>query len=527
MSPWDLDQDWQDAPPAKKRSLRVEKEPAEPPLPPRRAPVERTSEPSATRSSSQPPHASKPQTSEPPQAAASAPLPSRREAPRPYATEVAAKPAPPPHLGPQDAIERDVSWSTLALLSVILFIFVFVVWVFMQDQSPASDEDLLQRPPVDQVAVIHTPEKLKRLLSVVVAPDNPALLTRVPQLWDTPSLSRFVQANGAALDNLRDLLEDPDWHASHAAWHVEDIASQPQWRLVLLLKQAEAAYLFRRMQEEQAFVAAVDLAEMGWRLEKIRAWPSYYALALESQARAAQTLADLLQHTKLSADLLHQFQRQYSAAQPDGALLEHAMNAFYVHEKKLILGAKSGENLDTMPGGAQLQRPGRLFFKPNETLLLFANAFRQLKLEARSPLAQTSEIRLKSAPGSEALLQPNAEGLAYLARRMQLYTRLPAQLGLTRTRATLVVTLFSIRRCIAEKKMLPTSLEQLQTLNYLEGVPQDPYSGEPLQYQPGRGLLWSVGNDLKNAGGSPTEPPMASATEPTVRLGIATAATVP
>jgi hypothetical protein len=54
-------------------------------------------------------------------------------------------------------------------------------------------------------------------------------------------------------------------------------------------------------------------------------------------------------------------------------------------------------------------------------------------------------------------------------------------------------------------------------------VPVDPYTGAPLQYDHARGLLWSVGNDLKSMGGLPTEPPLNDATEPSVQIGIAVA----
>ena len=200
------------------------------------------------------------------------------------------------------------------------------------------------------------------------------------------------------------------------------------------------------------------------------------------------------------------------------------MNAFYVHEKKLILGPKSGENLDTMPGGVQLHRPGRLFFKPYETLQHFATAFRQMKTELQAPLAHTTEVRLKEVTASGASYQPNSAGIAYYHQRMKTYTPLPAEFGKVRTRGNLIVTLFAVRRCIAEKKSVPANLEQLRTFNFLLDVPVDPYTGAPLQYSLARGLIWSVGNDLKSANGSPTEPPMNDATEPTVELGIAVAA---
>lgn len=448
--------------------------------------------------------------------------------PRPAQDDAVPNVAPPSRLvtTPRRSrvpVEREASWSTLIILCMGLLAFVFIVWQYLDDPVQGADEDLLLRRPVDQTQTIQTPEKLRKFLESIVPFESTALYGKPPWLWDTPTLSRIVQSNGAALDNLRDLLEDADWHPAHAAWHATDPCGDPRWHQALRLKQAEAAYLSRRMQEEEAFTAAIDLAEIGWRLEQIWAWPSCYERSLEAQTFAAQTLADLLRQTKLSEATLRQFQRQFNVCQPTVEMLESAMNAFYVHEKKLLLGPKSGELLDTMPGGVQLKRPGRLFFKPNETLQHFAAAFRQLKEEVKSPLALTSEVRLKDAPTSEGAYQPNSAGRVYFHQRAKQYTRLPAFLGLARARGNLIITLFAVRRCIAEKKTLPATLEQLRAFNYLLDVPVDPYTGAPLQYNLARGLIWSVGNDLKSSGGAFAEPPMNDATEPTVEIGIAVA----
>lgn len=507
-SPWELDQEWQDAPPARKKRLVFAEEAAPPP-----------------------PAPPKPQ----PEAEKAAPFtPGRRRQSfepdmPPVAAERRARPEPQPviKLPPRaqlDAGEREVSWGMLIILSMGALAFVFVAWVFVQDQEPGFDDDLLLKRPVDQAPAIRTPEKLRKFLGAISLPDDPSLQSRPPWLWDTPRLSYVMQANGTALDNLRDLLEDADWHGAHSAWNAADLGSDPRWPQALLLKQVEAAYLSRRLQEQEAFTAAIDLAEMAWRLEQIQAWPSFYLRALEAHTRAAQTLADLLRQTKLPEESLRQFQREFTVTQPGVETLQAAMNAFYVHEKKLILGPQSGENLDTMPGGAQLRRPGRLFFKPNETLGLFAGAFRQLKDEAAAPLALTAGVRLKNAPAGEGTFQPNAEGQAYFARRMQTYTPLPAALGLVRARGNIVITLFAIRRCIADRKTVPATLEQLSTFKYLLSVPADPYTGAPLQYSLPRGLVWSVGNDLQSANGVPTEPPMSDAAEPTAEIGVGVAA---
>ncbi len=488
-SPWQLDEEWHDAPPRKTRP-RIAEEEIKP----------------IAKEKAEPAPALKPAVA-------------------------ATTQAPPPQAAPARRVvlareSQSSSLLTLIILSMGLLAFVFIAWLYVEDQAPGFDEDLLPQQLIDQVATIQTPEKLRKFLDSMAPFENGDIQGRPPWLWDTPTLARIVQSNGAALDNLRDLLEDADWHPTHAAWHAVDPCSDPRWQQALLLKQVEAAYLSRRLQEEEAFTAAIDLAELGWRLEPIRAWPSCYRRALEAQTLAAQTLADLLRQTKLPEATLRQYQRQFSVCQPPVELLEKAMNAFYVHEKKLIFGPQSGELLDTMPGGVQLQRPGRLFFKPNETLQLFATAFRQLKDEVKAPLAHTSAVRLKEGPTEDNSFQPNSAGRAYFNQHMKDYTTLPSLLGLVRARGNLIITLFAVRRCIAEKKTVPATLEELRTQRYLLDLPPDPYSGAPLQYNLARGLIWSVGNDLQSRGGAPTESPMNDATEPTVETGIAVAAVV-
>jgi len=507
-SPWELDLEWQDAPPGKK-IRHVEPKPAPKPAPPP-APVS-ASVPSPQQFKFVP---AAPVQSTPPAGAEAVPVAPRVAPP----SRLVTKPRPAP------TVEREIAWSSLAILSMGLLALVFIAWLYVDDQAAGLDQDLLFRRPLDQAVTIQTPEKFRKLLNSLVPFDTSQTQGKPPWLWDTPSLSRVVQSNGAALDNLRDLLEDLDWHPTHAAWHAADPCTDPRWQQLMVLKQAEAAYLSRRMLEDAAFVAAIDLAELGWRLEPIWAWPSCYQRSLEAQTLASQTLADLLRQTRLPERTLRQFQRQFSDCQPTTKMLEGALNAFYVHEKKLILGPKSGENLETLPGGVQWLRPGRLFFKPHETLQHFATAFRQIKEEALAPLVLTAEVRLKDNPAAEMSYQPNSAGLAYYHQRMKTYTPMPAALGLMRARGNLVITLFAVRRCIAEKKMLPTTLEQLRTLNYLLDLPLDPFSGTPLQFSLEKGLIWSVGTDLKSANGAATEPPMSDDTEPTVQLGIAVAA---
>lgn len=455
------------------------------------------------------------------------------------ALEITAEPQPSPaaaiHKKPAPVLQRPRSiprdsggggWLLLVVFCMGLLLFVFVVWQYLHDVPAGADDDLRPVQIFDQTPVIQGPDKIQHLLDSLVALPAVSAPSTPPWTWDTPMLSRFFKGNGAALDNLRDLLEDADWHSAHAAWHQTDLGGDPRWTTIFALKQAESAYLARLGREGDAFIAVIDLAELAWRLEQVWAWPSFYSRALEAQERAAQSLAELLKNTRLSESALRQFQRQYSVCQPLTDSLVQALNAFYIHEKKLILGSASGEPLDTMPGGTQLKRPGRLFFKPQATLQLFVDDFRQLKMEAQAPLANTGVISVSdSAALHQQGYQPNSAGEFYCAKRMADYRSLPAKLGLARARSGILVALFAVRRYLAEQQKLPATLESLRP-RYLLDVPVDPFSTGPLQYDIARGRIWSVGTDLRSVGGAPTSPSLHDPAEPTVEIGIGMAAAV-
>ncbi|MCB1211273.1 MAG: hypothetical protein KDK97_18250 [Verrucomicrobiales bacterium] len=408
--------------------------------------------------------------------------------------------------------------------------FVFVAWLYVHDEPAGDDEDLVKTGPVDQVLSVPSIGRMEQLLGALKPAESAALAIGPPWVWDTPTLSRFLTANDHSMDNLKDLLEDEDWHGRHSAWFHDDLGSHPNWTIVPLLKQAEAAYLLRRGEEEAAFAAAIDLAEMAARLQELESWPSFYLRSLDVHTRCVQLMAHLLSRTKLSGPALGASQEMFAACLFSGKQLkEQLLPAFYLYEKKLLLGDKSGAPLDTMPKGVQYARPGRLFFKNNETLDLFATTFRILRTEVGQVLTGLgNRVDLRGSARSVAsagYYQPNGAGEAYYLQHIDPYLDIPAQYLMARTRHLLVLQLFAIRRFIAEQKRLPLTLKELSP-KYLPDLPTDPFSGDLFQYDIARGLLYSFGSNFANDGGRPSTVPLADDQEPTVEIGLPSAAPV-
>ncbi|TDU73302.1 hypothetical protein EI77_01772 [Prosthecobacter fusiformis] len=417
----------------------------------------------------------------------------------------------------------DFSWNSLISLALGTLGLTLLAWIYLHDTPRDSDEDLRPQVSVDQTPTTQAPVKLRAFLNSVLPVEDISLRAQAPWTWETPALSSFVRANGTALDNLRDLLEDYDWHPHHSSWYLEDASNHPNWRHAACLLQAQAAYLARRGDEEPAFVAAIDLAEMSRRLQEVWAWSGYMQRALELQTASVQILGELLKSTHLDSATLGRFQEEFIQCRPDDDLMRQACAAYYIHEKKLLLGPASGELLDTMPDGRLHRRPGRLFFKINETLGLFASAFRNLRDEITRPpytrlsvdVTSVNRIRLTTP----RFYHPNSNGEAYFSNRIEPHLRLPEEHSLAQARHGLVRCLFAIRRFVADQHKLPSQINDL-TPKFLTSVPMDPFSGEPFQYDTARGLLYSVGSNLIGEGGRPSLLPMEDEREPTLELGI-------
>jgi hypothetical protein len=414
-------------------------------------------------------------------------------------------------------------WLTMLLMTVLCLLVLALV--YLRDEGAPWDEDMARPIFTAQQPDMSAPVRMKAMLlaSEHGPPDDPALA----DAWtsDVGALGAEIEKHATTLDNFRDLLEEQqsEWEPRSVLWKIEDLGGATTWRRVMLLKEAEAAHLARRGQEEFAFLSACDLAVMANLLERLDAWPSFMDRALELHERSTRTLARLLARTQLPEATLRRLQEQeFDPWVPSLKHLGAAMDGFYNFERKLLLGPQGDE--PPLPLGYLPARSGsRILFKPHATLRLFAESFRELKNEiVQTAFVRSDQIeaRLQRRAQSGGLLGGfNRSGLDYFATRIRPYCTLPDRVALARARHAAVLTLFAVRRFARRESRLPAKLDELVP-RYLEKLPADPFSGEPLRYDSTRGLIYSVGINLKDEGGRPGEIPLNDPAEPTVQTGI-------
>ncbi|MFZ4764411.1 MAG: hypothetical protein ACOYMN_05610 [Roseimicrobium sp.] len=425
-------------------------------------------------------------------------------------------------------------WSPPLLLNWVLFcqvVLVVLLYSYLKDDPLPWEGDIRRAATQEFLPGLAAPSRLVTVLRLAERLDVAALPAVPVWQWDRLALARLLEGQMALLDCIQDLLEEKpeQWQPRNPLWMIEDLGSRPGWAAVATVKQAEAEYLAGLGQERAAFLAAADLAVLAHRLERLDTWPSFMGLALDFHERSAESLAVLLKQTQLSPEVLASLQQTaYQPWAPTSEALRAAMSGYYAYERKLLLGADVGEH--PLPPDVFAERSGWLFFKPNATLRLFTDSLGELKTNTRQTAVATThqlELRLQKMRRSRGVFLPtsNYQGEEYFATRIQPYIELTDRHYLVRAKRAAVMTLFAFRRYVAKEARLPPRIADLIP-DYLPASVIDPYSGEPLCYNATRGLIYSVGTDLKDEGGRPTVVPLAEATEPTVETGIGMASTV-
>ncbi len=411
--------------------------------------------------------------------------------------------------------------NTLLMVAMCAFSFVVLAFFYLRDEPAPVDADLQPEPPVPNAQVPRAPDRFRMMLEAASPLSSPVQQTTPAWEWETPLLSRTVESNATSSDHWRAFLTDSDWQPRHPVWAGTDYGSHGGWEALMVGRSAVVAYYARRGEERIAFETALEMATTGRRLQTLHTWPTLFPRSVELHERACDLLAHLLAATQLDGYQLGQYQVTFEQTAPSETVLRDALNRFYLYERRLITGPRAGDAWDEATPGIPRLQHGALFFKPNATLQMFAACFRSMKNEViKVPFARINTLASIIGPSGipdGSLGSPNISGVRYANQRLWSYSGLVDRQGLQSARHVVVLTLFAVRRFSADTGRLPKTLSELVP-KYFTDLPKDPYNGEPLNYDPTRGLIWSVGMDFTNAGGHLTTLPLSDAYEPTVSV---------
>jgi hypothetical protein len=166
--------------------------------------------------------------------------------------------------------------------------------------------------------------------------------------------------------------------------------------------------------------------------------------------------------------------------------------------------AKTHDSMADMP--KELQDLGvRLVLQRNRTRREFAELMHRIQASLHGPYSQLDPLLRENGPRKE--FNPMHNGGSNLLGQLLISTAdtiWPRALATAYTQTAadrLIQISLAARNYFDDHHTLPPTLADLVP-EYLPAVPLDPFDDKPLRYDAAKGLIYSVGTDLKDQGGS-------------------------
>jgi len=320
--------------------------------------------------------------------------------------------------------------------------------------------------------------------------------------WDDEFVSGLVSKNADTLALLKRGLTCAIYQQPEA----DSFKSHSKWVEMSKLMALKAIYERRTGQTEQSLESCLDLLRFGSLVTASPAQFIEYLVGFVILDRALDQGRQLLRESQLTEAQLVALSDQLNRISP----LDEGLVRAIKMEFELILGMitrveSSVDSSDPTMKGIRYYVPRRYAFQPNRTTKGFADFCRTMIENASRPYAEMDlpeddQVFPSGLSALMLILRPNVVAKMLLPAPNYLNPCFKAknevQVRLTALRLVVACRLYEMRH-----GQLPETLESLVPA-FLDRVPCDPFDGKPFRYSPEHAIVYSVGKDLRDSGGS-------------------------
>lgn len=342
--------------------------------------------------------------------------------------------------------------------------------------------------------------------------------------FDARKALEILEKNALILEKLKKSLQSPDFQGPEAMRMDDRVPYLSSWRLIADVVSRSNRFFLESGRDKEAVDGALQLLHFGNRIEGAQGSLIVWLVGSAIQKMGVSDLLRLLPRTKLgSRDLKpHIDELSRYSVRDDG--LRDAFRAEYAVLSNTFEKISEGdpyalEGLST--GFTQRILSKKPFFKPNQAKRFLLEDLRKLIVSVSRPAAERDPLDVITKYG-EARNNPFGNPLARILLQMLLPTyekalseRDALEVSLSGARILLALKCFQL-----DRGHLPESLHDLVP-DYLSEIPRDPFDGRPLRYSPVKKIIYSVGADLEDEGGSDekdAEKARSDRNEPTLRI---------
>ena len=374
--------------------------------------------------------------------------------------------------------------------------------------------------------------------------------------WDDKLAKSILERNREVLDYFADAATKPSFQDPAFADPAKISINTPLMPLNVLRKAGrlefmEATYLQKRGKEKEALDKAFILLEVGQKLQEPQNAVIHYIVGTSLKSSGLKLILNMTEEVKMANKDLLPYAEKLEKFKENETGLKAAFKGEYLVGIRIIDTSYQG----FQKGGAEgLLTPlddnfepksyegttkyilklwkHNFYFRPNETKALAARQAKRRIDDAEKPCGLVSdrvdkefpyslEGKLSTAAIIRSLLTENAVGkilydIANTSLATVFYRKCQEDFAVSSAQ-----TLIAIKAYHNDRNSLPDSLAALVP-EYLSKVPEDPFSGGELRHSKDKKIIYSVGLNMTDAGGSDVKDwnLLYQADDPTIKIAF-------
>lgn len=381
----------------------------------------------------------------------------------------------------------------------------------LTDHSPPEDGDLrVSRADIPDVEnAFHYFDKAAEKLYWPEDEEEQIVGMVEDKNWDSKLVDELVERNGEVFDYLEQGLKCSHFQVPEIRGYDTPLPYLSPWRDIARLGSIRASSLIKRGKAREAFGEAMRIIKFGHMIEDCRGGVVNYLLGAAVKDIGLIRLRRMLPDTTLEPELLRGYIEELDHYKVNQKGLEYAFRLDYMIVSETVVGLTAGELKLEDLGGEGTQYPKSLkmgyFFQPNKTKRMFAQTYRTLVDNIPKTYVEAEHLELPDRSGRlgtiRLFLSVNVIGKILYEMIIPALDRIQMQKCREKICVSATQLLLAIKCHKNKTGELPQSLSELVPV-YFKKIPEDDFDGKPMKYSAQQRIIYSVGHDLEDSGGS-------------------------
>ncbi len=398
----------------------------------------------------------------------------------------------------------------MPLLAVAVGI-VATFHILSMDAPPPDDADLLSRReplPAEQNAFDLFNQAYERLEEDLTEAQRDFVSDMVDDEYDAAKAGEVLETAEEGLRLWRKGLKRPGLQAPPVETVSTEILYIYDWLSLAQLADLRALHLHRQGKDAEAMKTAMESVHFGRMVIGADACLVGYLVGVTLEGMGLARIRRMLPESRLSREALARAVEALRPKEPVGTPYAEAMRVEYVCDARLVEDLKNGVAFGEDAGIEGCEPGGRVsdfLLQVNRTKRAFARYLRPMILEASEPLAEARLPKQPPLPRIPAMawlcVKGNVAGEILPALMLPALERVFEQKCRRQVLITATRLLLALKAYKMETGRLPERLDVLVPA-YIDAVPRDGFDGQPFRYDRDEGIIYSVGKDLVDDGGT-------------------------